>query len=83
MTEKSLVWAHGEVVTDPPQKIADSSPETRPVAQRLDQELARAKQEILIEAAYFVPSQKEFELFRQLRERSVTIAPGHQRAGYH
>jgi putative cardiolipin synthase len=71
---KSLVWARGEVVTDPPQKIADSSPETRPVAQRLDQELAQAKQEILIEAAYFVPGREELEIFRQLRERSVAIA---------
>jgi putative cardiolipin synthase len=70
---QSLVWAHGEVVTDPPQKIANISPETRPVAERLDQEMARAKQEILIEAAYFVPSQSEIESFRQLHEHGVSI----------
>ena len=71
---KSLVWARGDVVTDPPRKIEDSSPETRPVARRLDQELARGKQELLIEAAYFVPTSQEFEVFRQLRERKVDIA---------
>jgi putative cardiolipin synthase len=70
---ESLVWAHGEIVADPPRKIADSSAETRPVAQRLDQELEGAKQEILIEAAYFVPGQNGIELFQQLREHGVTI----------
>jgi putative cardiolipin synthase len=70
---KSLVWAHGEVVTDPPRKIANTSPETRPVAERLDQEMARAKQEVLIEAAYFVPAQSEIESFRQLHEHGVSI----------
>jgi putative cardiolipin synthase len=71
---KSLVWARGEIVSDPPQKIADSSPKMRPVAQRLDQEFAQAKQEILIEAAYFVPSRADLVTLRQLRERSVAIA---------
>ncbi|HZL45003.1 MAG TPA: phospholipase D family protein [Opitutaceae bacterium] len=70
---QSLVWARGEVVTDPPQKIAGTSPETRPVAQRLDQEFARAKQEVLIEAAYFVPGRDGLEIFRQLRARGVSI----------
>ena len=70
---KTLVWAYGEVVTDPPRKIADTSPETRPVAERLDQELARAKQEVLIEAAYFVPAQSEIEAFRQLCAHGVSI----------
>jgi putative cardiolipin synthase len=70
---KSLVWSHGEIVSDPPRKIADTSPDTRPVAERLDQELARAKQEILIEAAYFVPAQSEIEDFRRLHERGVSI----------
>jgi putative cardiolipin synthase len=70
---KTLVWAHGEVVTDPPRKIADTSPETRPVAERLDRELARAKQEVLIEAAYFVPAQSEIEAFRQLCAHGVSI----------
>jgi len=70
---KMLVWARGEVVTDPPQKIANSSPATRPVARRLDQEIDRAKQEILIEAAYFVPGPDDLGTFRQLRERGVTI----------
>lgn len=69
----SLVWAHGDLVSDPPQKIADSSPELRPVAQRLDQELARVKQELLMEAAYFVPTTQEFELFRRLHDRHVDI----------
>jgi len=70
---KTLVWAHGEIVTDPPQKIADNSRETRPVAERLDQELSRAKREILIEAAYFVPSESEIETFRRLHARGVNI----------
>ena len=70
---ESLVWAHGEVVTDPPRKIADSSPGARPVAERLDKELAQARQEILVEAAYFVPGPEELKLFGQLRERGVTL----------
>jgi putative cardiolipin synthase len=71
---QSLVWARGDVVSDPPRKIEDSSPETRPVARRLDQELAQARQELLIEAAYFVPGEEELAILRQLRERHVSIA---------
>jgi putative cardiolipin synthase len=70
---KTLIWAHGEIVADPPRKIANTSPETRPVAERLDQELSRAKMEILIEAAYFVPAQTEIETFRRLHDRGVAI----------
>jgi putative cardiolipin synthase len=43
------------------------------VAIRLDQEIERAKKEILIEAAYFVPGHDGLKLFRQLRERGVFI----------
>ena len=71
--KESLVWAHGEIVTDPPRKIAETSPETQPVAQRLNQELARANQEILIEAAYFVPGQNDIKIFRRMSERGITI----------
>jgi cardiolipin synthase C len=69
----SLVWGHGEVVSDPPEKIAENSPQTRPVARRLDEELKRAKKEILIEAAYFVPGQNGLQLFGQLHRRGVSI----------
>ena len=69
----TLVWADGEVVTDPPQKIAKTSPETQPVVRRLDQELDRAEEEILIEAAYFVPGRDELDSFRRLCERGVAI----------
>ena len=69
----SLVWGHGEIVTDPPEKIAETTPQTRPVARRLDEEIERAKKEILIEAAYFVPGHDGLKLFRQLRERGVSI----------
>jgi putative cardiolipin synthase len=69
----SLVWGHGEIVSDPPEKIAKTSPETRPVARRLDQELEQARKEILVEAAYFVPRQDALKLFQQLRERGVSI----------
>ena len=69
----SLVWGQGEVVSDPPEKIAGTSFETQPVARRLDAELERAKKEILIEAAYFVPSQDGMKLFGQMRGRGVSI----------
>jgi putative cardiolipin synthase len=70
---KTLTWAHGEIVSDPPEKIADTSPATRPVAEKLNQELAKAKKQILIEAAYFVPSKKEIATFRRLHDRGVSI----------
>ncbi len=70
---KSLVWAHGEIVADPPRKIENASPGTRPVANRLDEEFARAKHEVLVEAAYFVPTANEIGSFQKLRDRGVDI----------
>ena len=69
----SLFWGQGEIVSDPPEKIAETSPQTRPVARRLDEELERAKKEILIEAAYFVPRQEGLKLFQELHGRGVVI----------
>jgi len=68
---RTLIWARGEIVSDPPRKIATTAPETRPVARRLAQEWDRANREILIEAAYFLPGNEGLGKFHSLHERGV------------
>ncbi|HVW22166.1 MAG TPA: phospholipase D family protein [Opitutaceae bacterium] len=51
----TLVWAEGEIVSDPPAKAGESDPSLDPVARRFTEEWARARREVLLEQAYFLP----------------------------
>jgi len=68
-----LIWASGEIVSDPPDKVEGATPETSLVAQRLDTEWAKARKEVLIEEAYFVPGPEGMRGFRELRDGAATV----------
>lgn len=69
----SLVWAHGEIVSDPPPPETGPDPSEERVAARLDQEWAQARKEVLIESAYFIPGKKGVQTFRSLTARGVKV----------
>ncbi len=68
----TLVWAPGEIVSDPPASDRSTGGESV-LARRLDQEWAHAQRAVLIEAAYFIPGRKGIATFRRLRERGVSV----------
>lgn len=68
-----LVWAKGEIVSDSPQRVAGAGDLTDSVAERLNTEFARAQNEVLIEAAYFLPGQAGVDRFREMIQRGVDV----------
>lgn len=68
-----LIWGEGEIVSDLPRKVDDASARSSAVAERFDEELRRARSEILIEAAYFVPGTAMVQECQTLHQRGVSI----------
>jgi len=69
----ALVWAEGEIISEPPRKIQKTSRETTQVSARLAQELKRTNHELLAESAYMLPTKELSEQFTELRARGVKI----------
>ena len=69
----ALVWAAGEIVSDPPEKVEGATPQTNPVAGRLAEEWARATKEILVEQSYFVPGPPGAPGFRDLPRTAAAV----------
>ena len=69
----ALVWAEGEIVSEPPRKIAHTSHETSQVSNRLEQEYQRTEKELLVEVAYIVPTEEFQNQIKELRRRGVSI----------
>jgi putative cardiolipin synthase len=75
--EDTLTWARAEFVVDPPEKLVPDSGAGSPVFDRLFELWADAKEEVLIESAYFVPTKPGARLIAQraregLRTRILT-----------
>jgi putative cardiolipin synthase len=68
-----LIWAHGEIIAEPPRKIQWATRENRVVSERLNREWDRTREELLIESSYFVPGNGVVEAFSELRERGVAV----------
>lgn len=73
MGNGSLVWAKGDIVSDSPERVAGEADLTDSVADRLNTEFARAKHEVLIEAAYFLPGREGVDRFREMVSRGVQV----------
>jgi putative cardiolipin synthase len=69
----ALVWASGEIVSDPPEKVEATTPETTLVGQRFNEEWAKARSEILIEEAYFLPGPDGPRHFLGYRSTGATV----------
>jgi putative cardiolipin synthase len=69
----ALVWAKGEVISEPPRKIQHFSHETTFVSDRLAEEWEKTKSELLIECAYLVPTRQVDRALRALREQGVAV----------
>ena len=70
---EALVWAEGEVISEPPRKIELASHETTQVSQRLDEEFNHTSHEIEIETAYLLPTDELAAHFLQMRARGVKV----------
>ena len=66
-----LHWARGEVVAENPERA--SGADERVVAGRLEEVLARAEHEVLIESAYLVPGAGGLALFAGLVRRGLRV----------
>jgi len=69
----ALIWAKGEVITEPPRKIQLVSRKTTLVSNRLAEEWERTKSELLIECAYLVPTRQVDKALRSLRDQGVAV----------
>jgi putative cardiolipin synthase len=69
----ALVWADGEIISEPPRKIQPGSHETTQVSSRLEQEFQRTNQELLVEVAYIVPTDEFQNQLNELRHRGVSV----------
>ncbi|MGH7995713.1 MAG: phospholipase D-like domain-containing protein [Opitutaceae bacterium] len=69
----ALVWAPGEIVSDPPPPVDGDDGGESPLAKRLDEQWRAARHEVLIESAYFVPSKQGIRTFRGLTRRGVSV----------
>ena len=69
----ALVWADGEIISEPPRKIQHANRETTQVSSRLEQEYARTNKELLIEMAYIVPTEEFQNQLNELRRREVSV----------
>ena len=68
-----LIWAEGEIISEPPRKIQLSSNETTQVSSRLELEYQRTTKELLVEVAYIVPTE-EFEIqLDEMHRRGVNV----------
>jgi len=69
----ALIWAEGEIVSEPPRKIEHASRETSRVSTRLEQEYQRTEKELLVEVAYVVPTEEFQRQINELRRRGVSV----------
>jgi putative cardiolipin synthase len=68
-----LVWAHGEIISEPARKIQRLSRETTQISARLEQEYQHTNKELLIEVAYIVPTKEFTNQLDDLRRRGVSV----------
>ena len=68
-----LVWAEGEIISEPPRKIQHFSRETSRVSARLEQEYQRTQKDLLVEMAYIVPTDDLERQLHELHNRGVSI----------
>lgn len=69
------VWAPAELVFDPPaEDMRDGADRPRETAQALRRLVDASTSEILIESAYFILGDDQFEGVARLRERGVSVA---------
>jgi len=69
----ALVWADGEIISEPPRKIQPGSHETTQVSALLEQEYRRTRKELLVEVAYIVPTEEFQNELNDLRRRGVSV----------
>lgn len=71
--KKKLVWAEAEVLYDDPNQKIGTTTGYQGIAPRLREILEQLKDEILFEAAYFIPQQRGIKTVGRLRERGVQV----------
>jgi len=69
----ALVWAKGEIISEPPRKIQSDSDETARVSSRLEQEYQETNRELLVEVAYIVPTEAFQNQLNELCRRGVSV----------
>jgi putative cardiolipin synthase len=69
----TLVWAEGEIVSEPPRKIQRANHETTQVSTRLELEYRRTNKELIVEMAYMVPTDELQAQLSELHRRGVSV----------
>lgn len=70
-----FIWAHSQVVADPPEKIEDDFNDNHPqqIRKELGLEVFNTTQNLFLVSPYFVPRDSGVEVFAKLRERGVQV----------
>ncbi len=71
--EEKLVWAEAEVLYDDPDQKVGTKTGYQGIIPRLREILEQLNDEILFEAAYFIPRKRGIQTARRLRERGVRV----------
>ncbi len=70
--ENELIWANGEIIYDDPAMVGVKNDNTN-IISKLYKKLSQAKEEVLIESAYFVPGDRGVSTATELVERGVKL----------
>ncbi len=68
-----MIWAEYEFVADPPERMMRQGSVSSPVWQQIEATMRRAKSEVVMHAAYFIPQSDTLDLLRATTERGVHV----------
>jgi putative cardiolipin synthase len=71
--EEQLVWADAEVLFDDPERKVGTTTGYQGIAPRLSEILEQLNDEVLFEAAYFIPREEGIQTANRLRDRGVRV----------
>jgi putative cardiolipin synthase len=68
-----MIWAEYEFVADPPERMLRQGHVASPVSHSIDQLLGRARSDVVMHAAYFIPQNDSLELLHKVTARGVPV----------
>jgi len=68
-----MIWAEHEFVADPPERMLRPGQVASPVWQKIEAAVRKAKSDVVMHAAYFIPQKDTLELLRAATARGVHV----------
>ncbi|OYW77849.1 MAG: hypothetical protein B7Z37_02215 [Verrucomicrobia bacterium 12-59-8] len=68
-----MIWAEYEFVADPPERMMRQGQVASPVWKRIEASMRKAKSDVVMHAAYFIPQNDTLELLQEATARGVHV----------